>query len=334
MPKLPKLPQLPRLLDRKIYKTGQTRGADDDVIFQNRVGRNSTVLIPYDYWAIASVPPPGESRFENGYLGLISPQRYFNTPNIAEILAEQGLEIGQNALVYYETRVDWRNFNPDSLGWLPAVSRQPPLGGEYVARIPATTSTDEGAKINRGFTTTAKKGAGIRVYEYASAKTIEACRFQLEALFWFCRDSSQVAHEQGMSIPDITTRREFKMEVCSDNGLLDIEKLIVQRLLSKDSRTMCPLCLQEISAQGFFTRVQQADGRLVSDLTITPVNLFHIEALQIGRYGHRPYNLGWGHHHCNVVVRDAGISETLAWMEDVIDKNVEAGYLLPRAKCE
>ena len=41
-----KLPKLPELLERKISKTGQTRGADDDVIFQNRVSRNNTVLIP------------------------------------------------------------------------------------------------------------------------------------------------------------------------------------------------------------------------------------------------------------------------------------------------
>lgn len=47
MAKTRKLPKLPQLLDRKIYKTGQTRGADDDVIYQNRVARNSTVLIPY-----------------------------------------------------------------------------------------------------------------------------------------------------------------------------------------------------------------------------------------------------------------------------------------------
>ncbi len=39
-----------------------------------------------------------------------------------------------------------------------------------------------------------------------------------------------------------------------------------------------------------------------------------------------------GHHHCNVVVKDSGIDETLIWMEDVIDKNIEAGYLLPKAK--
>lgn len=29
---MPRVPSLPKLLDRKIYKSGQTRGADDDVI--------------------------------------------------------------------------------------------------------------------------------------------------------------------------------------------------------------------------------------------------------------------------------------------------------------
>ena len=34
-PKVEKLPRLPKLLDRKIYKTGQTRGADDDEILRS-----------------------------------------------------------------------------------------------------------------------------------------------------------------------------------------------------------------------------------------------------------------------------------------------------------
>ena len=38
----------PKPVSVKMYKTGQTRGADDDVIFQNRVARSSTVLIPYE----------------------------------------------------------------------------------------------------------------------------------------------------------------------------------------------------------------------------------------------------------------------------------------------
>jgi hypothetical protein len=50
-------PKLPSLLDRKIYKTGQTRGASDDEIFQNRVERNSTVLIPYSILDSCLVAP-------------------------------------------------------------------------------------------------------------------------------------------------------------------------------------------------------------------------------------------------------------------------------------
>ena len=46
--------KLPKLIESKIYKTGQTRGADDDVIYQNRVNRNSTVLIPYSVYDICS----------------------------------------------------------------------------------------------------------------------------------------------------------------------------------------------------------------------------------------------------------------------------------------
>ena len=36
---LPGRQKLPKLLTRKLYKTGQTRGADDDEIYQNRVLR-------------------------------------------------------------------------------------------------------------------------------------------------------------------------------------------------------------------------------------------------------------------------------------------------------
>lgn len=55
----------PKLLDTKIYKTGQTRGADDDVIYQNRVSRTSTVLIPYVLWPSCANPPNGELNFED-----------------------------------------------------------------------------------------------------------------------------------------------------------------------------------------------------------------------------------------------------------------------------
>lgn len=326
------MPKLPHLLDRKIYKTGQTRGADDDEIFQNRVGRNSTILIPYEYWGVASKPPEGEDHFESGFIVLISPQRYFKTENMEETLASQGLKLGENMLVFYERREDWKEFNPETQGWSPASSRLLPLNGKYVARISATTALDTGAIIRRGFTTTSSKGAGIRPYEYASKATIHKCRLQLEALFWLCVDASEVAYRYGMSVADVSCRQEYNMRECEKYGLLDLQQLVSKRLISKNGKTICPLCLEKVSALGFFSKVEQAEGRSVHDLTITQLNLFHVEELRIGRYGHRQYNLGWGHHHCNVVVKDSGIDETLIWMTDVVDRNIDEGYIVPKSK--
>ncbi len=326
------MPKLPKLLDRKIYKTGQTRGADDDNIFQNRVGRNSTILIPYDYWEVASKLPEGEDKFENGFIVLISPAKFFTTNNIEEELLNRGLKIGENTLVFYEKRADWKEFNPDSKGWIPAVSRVSPLGGEYVARVSATTATNRGEIIRKGFTTTSFKGAGIRAYEYASKVTISKCRFQLEALFWLCKDASEVAYNYGMSVADITTRKDENLKACQKYLLLDMDQLIAKRLISKNRQTMCPLCLEEVSALGFFSKVEQAEGRGVHDHTITQLNLFHVEELRLGRYGHRPFNVGWGHHHCNVVVKDAGIDETLIWMTNVVNRNINEGYILSKSK--
>lgn len=320
------IPKLPQLLDRKIYKTGQTRGADDDVIFQNRVSRTSTVLIPYAVWPIGSNPPHGEDSFEKGFIALISPSDYFSKPNITEELAESGLIIGENTLVFYETREHWNIFNPESIGWKPAENRTKPLGGQYVARIPATTASDNGNRIIRGFTTTSNKGAGIRVYEYASSEAIADCRLQLEALFWLCFDSDMVAIRNGMTKKDSETRKLFIIETCKEKGLLNKDLLIKARILNRNGKTICPLCLEELSAHGFFNKMEQAEGREVPDLTVTQLNLFHIDELRIGVFNHRTYNLGWGHHHCNVVVKDAGIQATIEWMDTIIRRNIKEGY--------
>jgi hypothetical protein len=316
-----KLPGLPKLLARKIYKTGQTRGADDDEIYQNRVSRTNTVLIPYALWEKCREPGIGK-RYAKGSIVLINPVTYFEDPNIGETLARQGLELGKNALVFYEKREDWVAHSPDKLGWRAANRRGNDLGGQYVARISATTGSD-GKKIAHGFTTTKNKGAGIRVYEYADAETIESCGTQLEGLFWLCADSVDAAIAGGMSREDAVFRKAAIIQECEQKKLLEIQKLKALRIVNLNAHTVCPLCLSELSGLGFLTRQAQAPGREVHDLTITEVNLFHIEELKHTEFNHRQYNLGWGHHHCNIVVKDAGIEPTLAWMRSVIAKNDE-----------
>lgn len=141
-----KLPGLPKLLERKIYKTGQTRGADDDQIYQNRVLRIGTVLIPYECWDLCALPPNGNLTYENGIIVLISPSVYFNTENMDAVLAAKGLSLGNNALVFYETREQWNAHNSQQINWTIARRRKKPLGGQYVARVPATTAAGKQPK--------------------------------------------------------------------------------------------------------------------------------------------------------------------------------------------
>lgn len=310
---------LPKVVKTKIYKTGQTRGADDDVIFQNRVNRNSTVLIPFHEFEKCKKSPTKGGIYENGYIVLISPEDYFKPENL-EKCKKWSLRLGTNLLIFYETREQWQNYPPKK-SWNAASSRQSPLKGQYVARIPATTAENQG-KIIMGFNTSQMKGAGIRVYEYADTKTIEACKTQLELLFWSCKDIDKLI--------DLLT--EFKKEEINQyiknlsqralkEGLYEKEMLIKARIIDNDGFTICPLCLKHISAISFCSKIQQAEGREVPDLTVTEVSLFHIKELRSGEFNHRPYNLGWGHHHCNVVVKDSGIEETLKWMRAVLERN-------------
>jgi hypothetical protein len=322
-------PKLPTLLDRKIYKTGQTRGADDDEIYQNRVGRNSTVLIPHAFWEQCRPGLNQTGVYENGFIVLIRPADYFNLENADAHLATQGLCLGNNALVFYETRTDWERFSAARMNWRAATNRIAPLGGQYVVRISATTATEGGAKIVEGFSSTSKKGAGIRVYEYASTAAINDCRKQLEALYWLCYDSIDVAIHNGLDRNGAEERMNWILAESENSGLLDQAGLVQARILNAAGQTICPLCLDPLSAQGFFSKMAQADGREVLDLTITQINLFHISELRTGALNHRPYNLGWGHHHCNVVVKDAGILETLNWMNSVIERNRAGGWAAP-----
>ena len=327
MPRVDAIPKLPELLQRKIYKSGQTRGADDDEIYQNRVGRNSTVPIRYSLWKSILNALSGESLtdkvsfFERGFIVLISPSDYFCLSSPKAELASQGLKLGTNTLVYYQHRSDWDSYNPERYQWTPAISRTAPLGGEYVARIHATTASEDGKKIALGFTTTGMKGAGIRVYEYAPKKRIEECRLQLEAIYWLCHNSIEAAVKHGMSLQDAAIRRKQCLADAQSKGLLDFAKLGESRIIDPNHQAICPLCLEPLDAYGFFTRKAQAAGRETFDLTITELNLFHIHELRPGQFNHRPYNLGWGHHLCNVVIGDEGIEHTLHWMQGVLNRN-------------
>jgi BstXI restriction endonuclease len=265
---------------------------------------------------------PSDEQYENGYIVLVSPEDWLANHGSPDT---DDLALGDNALIFYTQRSQWSTWPPGDYGWTPAISRLSPLGGQFVARIAGTTATVGTPFIREGFTTTASRGAGIRVYEYASAETTELARLQLESLLWMCQDASAVLTSAGMLPEDLWERKNHVLERASRAGLLDLECLREVRAIDGDGRTVCPLCLEMMSAQAFSDRIQQAEGRERFDTTVTQASLFHIRELRVGQLGHRPYNLGWGHHHCNVVAKDAGVPATLDWMRGVVARNSYEG---------
>ncbi|MEG4166279.1 MULTISPECIES: BstXI family restriction endonuclease [unclassified Microcoleus] len=310
---------LPAAIARKVEKTGQTRGAEKDTVYQNRVLRSSTVLIPLSSWKVGVVPPP--EGFENGYIVLAHPEEYFSdTPPTSKLDLPKDLQLGKDLLVFYETRPQWIRYPPSHYGWHPAHSRIPPLGGQYLARVPDTTSPGDSLE-RHGYidSKTGGQGAGIRIYEYASKTEIEATRYQLSFLVWQTEGIIDMAREEGTLNPEeCKARIEDK---CQDMGLSDLTLLQKNRIIDSQQRTVCPLCLKPILAQELASRVEQAEGRNVPDLTVTTANLFHVKELKAGVYNHCRYNLGWGHHHCNAAARDWGVKRTLKWMEEVLTNN-------------
>ena len=318
-----RLPRLPALVEQKLTKTGYTRGAAQKEIYQNRVTRNNPVLIPWNSWDQCRIPDDGSGAYENGFIVLVEPSWYFTAGDADATLADAGLELGVNALLLFRRRADWIAYCPSSghlpngKPFVPAHARSTPLGGVYFARIHATVS--EGvSQVIEGFASSTVRGAGIRVYEYASSAVIAMARLQLEALIWLCDDAVSEFVAAGMSSDEARSRRDAQLASAERTGLLDLDRLETLRIVDGAHQTICPLCKQRISAGDLFKRSAQAEGRETYDLTTTEISLFHIQELRMGKFQHKPYNLGWGHHFCNVVVKDAGIMPTLRWMAGVI----------------
>ena len=305
-------PKLTPLLQQKFTKTGYTRRATQREIYQNRVTRKNTVLIPLAQWEQCRPRGGGTPAYENGYIVLVDPSWYFPRSDADERLKENDLKLGHNALLLYQTRADWESFGPTQIALhsgLPlrvASARTSPLCGNYFTRIHATVA-DDVESIVEGFCSNPLRGAGIRVYEYASSSTIRDTRLQLECLFWQCHDYAEVLEGTTMEQHDVEFRRTMQLRRADEADRFDYSRLRELRVLGSGNRACCPLCLKPLSAAGFLRRLSQAAGRETYDITTTEISMFHIKELRPGAHQHRPYNLGWGHHHCNIVAKDAGI---------------------------
>ncbi len=311
-----RLPKLPPLLQSKIYKTGQTRSANDDVIFQNRANRNGTVLIPFESIDLFDVSILTSQKFESGFIVVINPEDYYSNPNTLDVMKAKKLKLGINAILFYETRAQWNKYNPYKNKLSVAEKRTIPIDGHFVARVLSTSKDEE--KITLGFNTSSCKGAGIRVAEYAPLFTIKSCHLQLEYLFWLCYDSKEIALGAGMSESEIEHRMTAIFTACNNQKLSNTDRLYKTRIIDNVKNTICPLCLKKLSAEAFLINFFESTEKSDSDKGISQINLFYINQLKTGEFNHSPYNLAWGHQNCNMICKETGVIETIKWMKEVV----------------
>lgn len=295
---------LPEEVVKKIGKTKQTRGAQpyNRVVYQNRVNRNGLAVVPYAFRD--RLHPDG---FEKGHVYMVRPQEYFSSASIVREDFDSSVVVGENAFVYYDTRKFYEQY-PPLTDW---VARERGGPGEVVYRLPATTATDPSRSRER----VEGDPQGIRFFEYASTDTVYMTCIQLAMLAWHTQGVHEARTDgQSSGVPKTLLDESTRL------GLWDVARLEALGVIH-EGKTVCPLCREPLRIEQLQSRVEQAEGREVLDLTITEVNLFHMRDLMPGEYNHEVYSLGWGHHHCNAVARDAGVEPTLRWMVEVLERN-------------
>lgn len=249
---------------------------------------------------------------------MVRPQEYFAADGSKRTDFDDSVRLGESAFVYYDNRRDWRQHPPPD-EWMVCEDRSG--RGHYLARVPATTATnaEEAREVVLG------APQGIRFFEYAPPDAVDNTVAQLAWLAWHTVGIELVRTFEGDGPPSRLT------EFLQSRGLANEEEFLrlgaVTRLDSGALRAICPLCRCEIEASGLMSRIEQMEGREVVDLTVTEINLFHLQELRPGEYNHRPYNLAWGHHHCNAVARDIGVTATVEWMVEVLRRH---GYTVNR----
>jgi hypothetical protein len=148
---------------------------------------------------------------------------------------------------------------------------------------------------------------GIPAMEFAPEDTCFQVLVHLVRLLFYMEDGPSRSKENW----ELLNYYIAKEGLLDEQNLKDFELPSKQRgLLDSDGKLICPLCRQRV----YMKELEGAQGE-------TPVDLFHIVPLRVGEINHRPDNTTWGHHRCNVSMRDHTLMETLQWMLDIVVAN-------------
>jgi len=334
----------PYNIKKKLTKTREARQGDP--LYKRRNRRSYRVLMHLITWKNLK-NKNSLDKYENGFVVVVKPREYFNKEGNRRSDFPSELKIGENAIIYYKRKSDLKKFKPKN-EWEEVIETdtKDPNGweGHYAVNI-RNAKPQIKSKITRSGDNTVnvkgKKQAGLGNYDYdyANDETMKKVCYQLSFLIWklpniedylvnIAKNKTEKYEKREIEIKRmkemgyrnyIEQCKNHVMNFCEENDLNDLDKLQEIRAFNKDEdKPCCPLCLKTLDCKIFFKEIEQDEGRRVPGNTITNVSLFHIKCLRPGKIRHKPYNLGWGHHHCNTIQGRKGIEETVDELEEIV----------------
>ena len=168
-----------------------------------------------------------------------------------------------------------------------------------------------------------QKGLGNCDFDFATTEVLEKTLYQLSMMILKISGIKEEIEKRDASIKrsEIDEGEKSIIEYCVKNNLYDLKRLKSVGALNEKEVPVCPLCKEIIEPSSLFETKKQVEGREVVHNTQSEIVLMHIEALVPMKLNHRPYNLGWGHEHCNKIQGEHSIEKTLENLKRILRAN-------------
>ena len=285
----------------KVSKSGYAtpRGGDKGG-YQNHVYRTGKVIIPYEKFK--NINP---NIYKGGWVVRLFVNQAFDENKRLHVIKNKfvDLVIGKNCFVLYRSYEELSNFPPlrnwsirEHFSKDNKKSKTRTFDGydkgHYILRTPAQGGSTKVTKLKRyeGI------AQGFFAPEYSTSEFDYLVRLQLVYLI-MQSENNPYKPEHGLHIKKI-----LKKYNC-----LDIEKFKYYSAIDSNKKLTCPLCLKKIKYEDLHRTADYSDNshsenavtQNVYTTRSTQVNVFHMRPLVYGSVEHKPYQVFWGHHHCN-----------------------------------
>jgi hypothetical protein len=347
-------------LKKKIDKTKEARNGEGVYKRRNRRDYRVVMQLS-TYKKIYAQNKSILDKYEEGYAIRVKPEEYFQKNGSKQQDFPPSLQLGLNAFIYFKTITSWNIYNKFCSDFREVVELKTQPGktdifgswiGDYcnyvknsiLSQLSLICSTSfEGKKkkvaelkekiIKEGFALDKNNsgeyifpdqaGLGNFDYDYASKEEINNVRYQMAYLIYKVPNmKKELKSRLGISEEQICRYENHVESYCEEKKLIDFTKLVSIKAWDESKNIpICPLCKNEITANEFFTDIEQDEGREEEDNTQTAIELMHIRPLKPGEFNHCTYNLGWGHKHCNIIQGNLSINETLDKLKAIMKSN-------------